>query len=128
MPSPKLKYFQTIAEQTAHDITTNPGSWTSFLDTAARLYKYSFPEQLLIYAQRPDAASCAAIEVWNNDGNKRDFDGQPWHRFVKRGSKGIALIDDAGSYPRLKYVFDIADTYSAQRHPQRERPEYKTKN
>lgn len=95
--------YQTVTQLTAQsalDMTQRRGNWTRFLDTAARLYKYPFPDQLAIYAQRPDATACAPIELWN----------VPFGRFVRRGSKGIALIDDAGQYPRLKYVFDISDT------------------
>ena len=106
----KLRFYSALAEQKAGEITATRGNWTAFLDTAARLYKYTYPEQLMIFAQRPDAVSCASIEDWNNVNNRKDFDGKPWRRFVRRGSKGIALIDDTGNYPRLKYVFDISDT------------------
>ena len=99
----KLQFYSILAERAATDITDNRGNWTNFLDTAARLYKYSFPDQLLIYAQRPDAIACAPIEMWN----------ETFNRWVRRGSKGIALIDDSGNYPRLKYVFDVADTESS---------------
>jgi hypothetical protein len=75
-------------------------SWTGFLATAGRLYKYPFEEQLMIHAQRPDAVACAPLETWN----------KPMHRYVRRGSKGIALLDNTGGKPRLKYVFDVADT------------------
>jgi N12 class adenine-specific DNA methylase len=96
----KLQYFQDVSERTVNQLTDKRGNWTSYLDTAARLYKYSFPDQLLIHAQRPDAAAVAPIELWNDQFN----------RWVRRGSKGIALIDDSGSYPFLKYVFDVSDT------------------
>ena len=99
MPS-KLQYYQSVAEQAAQDIAANRGSWTGFLDAAARMYKYTFPDQLLIHAQRPEAIACAPIETWN----------ETFNRWVKRGTKGIALIDDTGSYPKLRYVFDVADT------------------
>ena len=112
----KLQQITSLAEQKAADATKRRGNWTEFLDTAARLYKYPFPEQMLIYAQRPDATSCASIEDWNNAKQRKDYDGKPWHRAVQRGSKGIALIDDTGEYPRLRYVFDISDTYSAQKN------------
>ena len=74
--------------------------WAEFLITAARLYKYSYPDQLMIYAQRPDATACAEYDVWNNKMN----------RYVRRGSKGIALLDESGGYPRLHYVFGVSDT------------------
>jgi hypothetical protein len=96
----KLQLYQSISEQAAKDVTAKRGNWTNFLDTAAKLYKYSFPDQLLIHAQKPDAIACAPLETWNDTFN----------RWVRRGTKGIALIDDTGSYPRLKYVFDVSDT------------------
>ncbi|MDR1704625.1 MAG: hypothetical protein LBS19_08065, partial [Clostridiales bacterium] len=96
----KLQYYQSVSEQAAKEATAKGGNWTRFLDTAAKLYKYSFPDQLLIHAQRPDATACAPLEMWN----------ETFGRWVRRGSKGIALIDDTGNYPRLKYVFDVADT------------------
>ena len=96
----KLQFYSAVAEQTAKDLTGKRGSWIRYLDTAARLYKYSFPDQMMIFAQRPDAVACAEIELWNEQFN----------RWVRRGSKGIALIDDNGNRPRLKYVFDVSDT------------------
>jgi len=96
----KLQYYSALAEQTLSDLTAKRGNWMQFLDTAAWLYKYPFQDQLMIYAQRPDATACAELELWNEQFN----------RWVRRGSKGIALIDDSGSYPRLKYVFDVSDT------------------
>ena len=96
----KLQFYSAVSDQAASDVTAKRGNWLSFLDTAARLYKYPFPDQLLIHAQRPDTVACAPIETWNESFN----------RWVRRGAKGIALIDDSGSRPRLKYVFDIADT------------------
>ena len=99
MPS-KLQYYQQVSEQAAKDVTAKGGNWTTFLDTAAKMYKYPFPDQLLIHHQRPDAIACAPIDTWNDTFN----------RWVKRGTKGIALIDDTGSYPKLKYVFDVNDT------------------
>ena len=116
MPS-KLQFYQDVAEQAAHDVASTRGNWTNFLDTAARLYKYSFPDQLLIHAQRPDAIACATMEMWNNEKNKhKDFYGVPWNRWVRRGTKGIALIDDSGSYPKLNYVFDVSDTVETYRN------------
>jgi hypothetical protein len=99
MPS-KLQLYQAVSEMAASDVTKKGSNWMDFLDTAARLYKYPFPDQLLIHAQRPDAIACAPIETWNDTFN----------RWVIRGRKGIALIDDSGSYPRLKHVFDVNDT------------------
>ena len=89
-------------QQTVHELTENKKQWTGFLKPSAQLYKYPFKEQILIYAQRPDATACASIELWN----KR------MQRWVNRGAKGIALIDDSGTYPTLKHVFDVSDTHS----------------
>ena len=89
----------------ATQITDSYQSWTDFLTTAARLYKYPYHEQLMIYAQRPDATACADYELWN----KR------MGRYVRRGAKGIALIDHSGDAPKLKYVFDVADTRTTER-------------
>ena len=86
-------------------VSGNYGSWTAFLETAARLYKYPYHEQLMIYAQRPDATACAEYDLWN----------QRMGRYVRRGSKGIALIDNSGEKPRIKYVFDVADTVGTER-------------
>ena len=99
MPN-KLDFYEQMAEQTAKQITGSFGEWTAFLETAGRLYKYPFHEQLMIYAQRPDATACADYELWN----KR------MGRYVRRGSTGIALLDDSGDRVRLRYVFDISDT------------------
>lgn len=97
----KLQLISELSAQTADRITDSVEGWKSYLDTAARLYKYSFSDQLLIYAQRPDATACAEMELWNNK----------MRRWVKPGSKGIALIrENAGGRPRLSYVFDVADT------------------
>ena len=96
----KLQYYGAVAESTLNNLTANRGNWMHFLDTAAQLYKYPFTDQTMIYAQRPDATACAEIELWNEQFN----------RWVRRGSKGIALIDDSGSYPKIKYVFDVSDT------------------
>ena len=86
-----------LAEKTAKAVTGSVEEWTGFLQSAARLYKYSYPEQLLIYAQRPDATACASYEIWN----------QTMRRYVRRGARGIALPDGAGA---VRYVFDVADT------------------
>jgi len=92
--------YAALADQTARRITSSFGEWTAFLETAGRLYKYPFHEQLMIYAQRPDATACAGYDVWNGK----------MQRYVRRGSKGIALIDTDSSAPRIKYVFDVSDT------------------
>ena len=99
MPS-KLQFYSEFAERTARQITGSYRSWTAFLATAARLYKYPYNEQLMIYAQRPNATACAEYDFW------KDRMG----RYVQRGSTGIALIDTSGYTPRLRYVFDVADT------------------
>ena len=99
MPS-KLQFYSEFAERTARQITGSYQSWTAFLATAARLYKYPYNEQLMIYAQRPNATACAEYDFW------KDRMG----RYVQRGSTGIALIDTSGYQPRLRYVFDVADT------------------
>ena len=96
----KLQFYSALAEHTLGGLTTKRGNWTQFLDSAAWLYKYPFQDQLMIHAQRPDATACAELEFWNEQFN----------RWVRKGAKGIALIDDSGSYPRLKYVFDVSDT------------------
>ena len=97
----KVKNIRALSAETAREITQTPENWMRFLDTASRVYKYPFHEQMLIYAQRPDAIACASIEVWNKN----------LRRWVNRGSKGIALLDDSGSYLKLKYVFDFTDTH-----------------
>ena len=99
MPS-KLLAYAALAEHQTKQITGSRESWTDFLTTAGRLYKYPFEEQLMIYAQRPDATACAPLEMWN----------KPMNRYVRKGSKGIALIDTTGDKPRIRYVFDVADT------------------
>ena len=98
--SSKAEFYRQMAEQVSTRLVGSWQEWTAFLDTAARLYKYPFHEQLLIYAQRPDATACAEYDLWNNRMG----------RYVRRGSKGIALVDDSGDRPRLRYVFDISDT------------------
>ena len=99
MPSKTQEYLK-LANRTANGITRYWEHWTDFLTTASRLYKYSFTDQLMIYAQRPDATACASFDIWNNRMN----------RYVRRGSKGIALLDQSSSVPRLHYVFDVSDT------------------
>ena len=99
MPN-KAEEYLALACKTADSFSRQWEHWAEFLITAARLYKYSYPDQLMIYAQRPDATACAEYDVWNNKMN----------RCVRRGSKGIALLDESGGYPRLHYVFDVSDT------------------
>jgi N12 class adenine-specific DNA methylase len=99
MPT-KAQAFAQLAEDTATHLTSSLTSWTGFLTTVGRLYKYPYHEQLMIYAQRPDATACADYALWNDKMN----------RFVHRGSTGIALLDSTGDKPRLKYVFDVSDT------------------
>ena len=99
MPS-KAEFYRQMAEQVSTRLVGSWQEWTAFLSTAARLYKYPFHEQMMIYAQRPDATACAEYDLWNDKMG----------RYVRRGSKGIALVDDSGDRPRLRYVFDISDT------------------
>lgn len=99
MPT-KAELYAQMAEKVATQLTGSWQEWAGFLTTAARLYKYPFYEQLMIYAQRPDATACAEYDLWN----------EKMGRYVRRGSKGIALVDDSGDRPRLRYVFDISDT------------------
>ena len=96
----KYQLISALSERVASDVTRSPVHWMEYLNTASRLYRYPFHEQLLIYAQRPDATACASLELWNNKMG----------RWVNRGAKGIALIDDSTDLPRLKYVFDVSDT------------------
>ena len=99
MPA-KVDTYLALARETAQVLAGSAGAWTAFLDTASRLYKYPFADQLMIHAQRPGATACASYEVWNDT----------MRRYVRRGAKGIALVDNSGDVPRLRYVFDIADT------------------
>ena len=96
----KMQFYAQMAEDAAKQITGSREQWTAFLRTAARLYKYPYHEQLMIFAQRPDATACAEYDLWNDT----------MRRYVRRGSKGIALIDTSGDRPRLRYVFDVSDT------------------
>ena len=96
----KLQNISALARQTTEQLTQSVDNWKRFLDSAAWLYKYPFHEQVLIHAQRPDAKACAPIELWNSK----------FRRWVNRGAKGIALIDDSGHKPALRYVFDVSDT------------------
>ena len=99
MPS-KTEEYLALAQRTANGLTRYWESWTDYLTTASRLYKYPFADQLMIYAQRPDATACADFDIWNNRMN----------RYVRRGAKGIALLDESRGFPRLHYVFDVSDT------------------
>ena len=98
---PQINDIRELAQQNARYVSNSPQDWMSYLDVAARLYRYSFTDTLLIHAQRPDATACAELELWN----------QKMSRWVNRGAKGIALLDDTGPRIRLRYVFDIADTH-----------------
>lgn len=98
----KLYAMEQLTDEVAKDIAASPQEWMQFLNTASRLYRYTFPEQLLIYAQRPEATAVASMEIWN----------QKMYRWIKKGSKGIALIDNtSGPKTKLRYVFDVQDTY-----------------
>ena len=96
----KMEYYARMAKDASEQITSGWEPWTGFLTMAARLYKYPFADQLMIYKQRPDATACAEFGLWNNTMG----------RYIKRGSKGIALLDSNGDTPRLRYVFDVSDT------------------
>ena len=99
MPS-KVQLYAQMADRTAEQITGSYQKWTAFLTTAARLYKYPYNEQLMIFAQRPEATACAEYDLWNKQ----------MRRYVRRGSKGIALVDTSSDQPKLRYVFDVSDT------------------
>ena len=102
----KYDLISSLSEETAKRVTRNDESWKKYLNTASRLYKYPFKDQLLIYAQRPDATACASIEIWN----------EKMHCWVNKGAKGIALLDEEGSpFTGLRYVFDISDVHKARR-------------
>lgn len=96
----KLQEYRRTSEEAQRQLTGSLERWQSFLATASRLYKYPYHEQVMIHAQRPDATACAEFDVWNNT----------MRRYVRRGSKGIALIDTSGDRERLRYVFDVSDT------------------
>ncbi len=102
----KYDLISSLSAETSKEVARNEESWKKYLNTASRLYKYPFKDQLLIYAQRPDATACASIEIWN----------EKMHCWVNKGAKGIALIDEEGSpYTGLRYVFDISDVHKARR-------------
>ena len=107
MPETKYTSYAELAEKTLRRITENTDNWTAFLASCANLYKYPFSDQLMIYAQRPNATACADFDTWN----KR------MGRYVKRGSSGIALVDDSSDRPKLRYVFDISDTGTRENTP-----------
>ncbi len=98
--SVKALAYAQLAAEAIPGVTGGYQAWTGFLSTMARLYKYPYYDQLLIHIQRPDATACASYELWSST----------MHRYVRRGSKGIALLDTSGNLPRLHYVFDVADT------------------
>ena len=99
MPN-KYEYFSALSLHATEDLTLSPDNWMRFLETTRKIYKYPFEDQVLIHAQRPDATALAPYDFWNDH----------MRRYVKKGSKGIALLDQSGNKPRLKYVFDISDT------------------
>ena len=99
--NPKERYYSGVARETIHRITANRENWTSFLATMARNYDFTYPEQVMIYAQRPNATLCKPYEEWNTE---------QYRRYVKRGSTGIALFVMNQDKPYLRYVFDVADT------------------
>ena len=93
----KLQDIRNLAQEHAVSVSSSPGNWMDYMDTASRLYRYSFSDQLLIHAQRPNATACASLELWN----------EKMLRWVNRGAKGIALFDEAWQNTQLRYVFDI---------------------
>lgn len=103
----KLNNIRDMAAAYAQWACRSPRDWMRFLDTASRMYRYRFPDQMLIFAQRPEATACASLDVWNSRVG----------RWVNRGAKGIALIDDTGTQPRLRYVFDVSDTHAVRNSP-----------
>ena len=98
----KLTYIKNLQYAQAYKVTASPRDWMRFMDTASRMYRYSFNDQLLIYGQNPNVTACATLEVWNSR----------FQRWVNKGSKGIALLDEASGNTRLKYIFDIANTHA----------------
>lgn len=100
----KLQIVTAVFNDEVIKATENQQNWTSFLRTAANNYKYSFPDQILIFAQKPEATACAEISFWN----------EKFNRWVNRGATGIALLNHSSTYPKLRYVFDVSDTNSRQ--------------
>ena len=103
----KYIHYAELSVDHGQHVASSATNWTEMLTTAARMYKYSFDEQLLIHAQKPNAVACAELPTWN----------RPIGRFVKKGTKGIALLDDSGDKQKLRYVFDIADTEEGRYNP-----------
>lgn len=99
----KYELISALSESTAQDLSRDPAAWMHFLDTAGRMYRYPFMDQLLIHAQRPDATACAELEVWNEKMNC----------WVNKGSKGIALLTERNGRSRLRYVFDVSNVHPA---------------
>ena len=97
----KLQDIRNLVQEHAVSVSSSPGDWMDYMDTASRLYRYSFSDQLLIHAQHPEATACASLELWN----------EKMFRWVNRGARGIALLDETGQHTRLRYVFDISDTH-----------------
>ena len=97
----KLQDIRALAQEHATSVSSSPRDWMDYMDTASRLYRYSFSDQLLIHAQHPEATACASLELWN----------EKMFRWVNRGARGIALLDETGQHTRLRYVFDISDTH-----------------
>ena len=97
----KLQDIRELAQEHATSVSSSPRDWMGYMDTAARLYRYPFTDQLLIHAQHPQATACASLELWN----------EKMFRWVNRGARGIALLDEKGHNARLRYVFDISDTH-----------------
>ena len=97
----KLQDIRELAQEHATLVSSSPRDWMGYMDTAARLYRYPFTDQLLIHAQHPQATACASLELWN----------EKMFRWVNRGARGIALLDENGHNTRLRYVFDISDTH-----------------
>lgn len=100
----KVERLKELSRKEATAITDSAEAWMHFLDTASRLYRYDFDDLLLIHMQRPDATACAEVSVWNNPMNRR----------IKKGAKGIKLIDRSGEWEKLRYVFDVSDTRPVQ--------------
>lgn len=97
----KLQDIRDLAQEHAVSVSGSPRDWMDYMNTASRLYRYSFSDQLLIHAQHPEATACASLELWN----------EKMFRWVNRGARGIALLDETGQHTRLRYVFDISDTH-----------------
>lgn len=97
----KLQDIRALAQEHATSVSSSPRDWMDYMDTASRLYRYSFSDQLLIHAQHPEATACASLELWN----------EKMFRWVNRGARGIALLDESKQNTRLRYVFDISDTH-----------------